>query len=1429
LIATPEFKKFACATLLAMATTHGVCQTYQINSGNVKQSGQKGAASSSPGQQLGWGSNIQNARLARAAELALQRGDHAEAIDYAERAAQSTPNDAQLWFLLGYAARLDGKYGRAVDAYDRGLKLSPGAVEGLSGLAQAYSLMGRNDEAERLLKQILASNPGRTNDVLLLGNLYLQGGNYAGAVDALGRAERMAPGARSELLLAIAYQHLNQPAQANHYLELAKMRAPNDPDVLRALAGYYRQTGEYSKAIDQLKAIHNPKPDVLAELAYTYQLAGQPDESARLYAQAADAMPRDLALQLSAAQAQVSAGSIDRAEPFLSRASKIDPTYYRLHAIRGEIAQLQDRDADAVTEYSAAVAHLPAAPVEGQLYAIQLHMDLESLYKNLGESAQQQQQLQAARAEIGPMDIQGGERASFLRLRALVKMESGEDASALQDMQASLALTPNDPNSLQIDGDLLVKLNRPQDAIMAYRKILAIDPRSRSALTSLGYASRIAGDDQQAEKYFELLARDYPHLYTPHLALGDLYSSRQEYRKALEQYSQGYAMAPDNASIVAGGINAALEEHDLALAGTWNSRVRDTMASVPTVMREQERYFYFTGRYQESADIGRKAIQVLPHDREVVIYLGYDLLHLNQYDELQALTKRYENVFPKEADIPLLAGYVYKHNGDSEPALEEFTKAIQINPQVETAYVNRGFVLNDLHRPAEAASDFRAALKLAPNDGQTHLGLAFAELNLEHPQAAIHESEVAEHLLGDSEMVHVIRATAYGRERRLDKSAMEYRAALRFDPKDGTLYLGLGNILFSERQYQDALTQLQLAERFTPDNAQAYAMTARIYANLQDRTQALAAIAIAEKYAASMPEPTAGLKRQTVTASDIYISTGEAFLTLGDRKAALTRFTRALDVPHSDRVGVRLAIAQLMANEGRYPDAERQIALAQMEAEAGDTEPMTADQYVQAAGVLQQMHEYDLSQTYLERASVKGASDTTVRIARANNYLALGDTARAAAELAGVKEDEDSDSDYAYLLAQAGVYQQEHNSTEALTSFAQAASVAGQDQTAEQSLLLAGSSEGYRLNRKLSVIGNVIVQPIFEDSTVYVLDSKLDSPSGPVAPTASSELPPPRSSLETDGIAAYHLHLNGLPNAGGFVQERNTTGTTSIPAAIQPTVHRNTFDTVMNFGVAPTVHLGTNAVTFNTGVQETIRRDTDTPILVNQNLFRAFSYFTTTSFLDAVSASGYFIYETGPYTEEPLSSRTFTGAFDFRVGAPWSKTALVTGYGATDQNFTSKVPCVAGEDIYPCGTSENYYTSSYIGLSHDFGSKLKAEAIVEDLRSWRAVPFFGRNSSAISQALRPAGTITYQPARNWEVQANTSFESTRGFHVYDMTQNGASVSYTRPLSRSFDAATGEVHLKYPIRFSVGLQEETFPNFSSGSNQQFKPYFSINLF
>jgi tetratricopeptide (TPR) repeat protein len=1359
----------------------------------------------SQAQQLGWGSNIQNARLARAAQMALERGDHAQAFEYAKRASEAAPNDPQLWFLLGYAARLNGKNQQSVDAYSQGLRLNPSALDGISGLAQTYSVMGKSEDAERLLKQALAADPRRANDWLVLGDLYMRAADYTSALDALNHAERVHPDARSELLIGICYEHLKQIDMASHYFELARKHAPDNPEVQRSMAGYFREVGKYPEAITALKSIRNPKPDVIAELGYTYQLDGKLADSARLYAQAANAVPKDISLQLSAAQAEVATGSIDQASPFLQRAAEIDPNYYRLHAIRGEIARQREQVGEAIKEYNIALTRLPAEPPEGPLYGIQLHIDLLELYtadRNPGAAAEQ---LKTAQEQIDGLNEQGPGRAPFLRLRALIKMHAGNLDGALSDVKDALAINAADPNGLQLNGDILMKLGRTEDAIDVYKRILAVDANNRFALISLGYASRAAGRDQAAEKYFQRLAQADPSLYVPYLALGDLYTARREFKQAQAAYEKGYALAPKSALIVAGGMNAAVESHDLNLGATWLSRTTSDMLEEPQVLREKERYLNFKGDYQQSAEVAQQAIKVLPQDRDVVVYFGYDLLYLNRYDELLALTKQYEDVLPKEPDIPLLAGYVHKHQGLAQQAEQDFTETINRDPEAKTAYVNRGYMFNDLRRPQEAAADFETALKLDPHDGEAHLGLAYSYLDLHKNEGALRQADLAELALGDSKNIHVIRATAYGRQDMMAKAAAEYRAALKFAPDDGALHLGLANTFFTQRQYRDAVDELQTAERYSPNDPSVYAMLARCYASLDDRDQTIRYVQFAEQHL----QPVPGSPNSSDKQSEIFVSTGQALSTLGDHAGAMDRFRKALAAPDSNRVSVRLAIAQVMAQQGQGEEAEREIALALMEAAGGATEPPSGSQFVLAADVFRSMHDYQLSQNYLHRAKTAGAPDAAVRIGLANNYLALGDTAKAHAELDAVKAAADGAPDYQYLLARANVYRQEHNNTLALTSFARASNAEGDDQTAQEGLLQAGADEGLRITPKVSVLSDFSVGPEFEDSTVYVLDAKLDAPF-PVPPSDTSQLPPPRSSLQTQWTGAFHLHVSHVPTPSGFYQISNMRGDISVPAT-NSIVNRNTTDNTINFGLNPTVNIGTNVLTFNTGIQTTIRRDSESPVEMNQNLFRVFTYMSTSSFFNVLSMSGYIIHESGPFTESDLHSRTWTAALDFRVGAPWGKNALVTGWGATDQLFT------------PVNT-EDYYTSSYIGFEHRFSERWNARAELDDLRAWRV---FGANSGT-AQNVRPAAMVDFRPNRSWDIQANTAFSSTREYHVYDVTQNGFSVTYARPFHRKFHDDSGTVELQYPIRFSAGMQGETFFNFPGGQNQ-LRPYVRISLF
>ncbi len=1385
------------ASLLATALSCAArAQTYKVGGDSPPQT-QNDADKTSQQKSLGWGSNIETARLARAAEQALKNGNYSSAMDYAQRATQAAPNDPHLWFLLGYAARLARKSQISVDAYNRGLRLDPSSLDGLSGLAQTYNTMGRRDEAERILTQVLSVDPKRSNDAEVLGEILLRSGEYDKSLTVLARAEAIEPSARVELLMAVSHERLKQFDQANHYLELAKSRAPNNPEVERALAGFYRETGNYPAAIAALKAIHGANPEVRAELAYTYQLDGQPEESATLYSQAANALPNDVNLQLSAAQAQLAAGSVERAEPFLKRAASIDPEHYRLHAIRGEIARLEERNGEAIQEYNAAIAHLPETPAEGPLYGIQLHLNLVELYKGVQNDAAFKNHLQIAQSQIGGLDQRGSNRSEFLRLRAMIEMYAGDLAGAGDDVKEALSLKPKDPNNLQLSGDLLVKLGQPEEAIAVYRQILTIDANNRFALTSLGFVSREAGHDKEAEKYFERLAAAHPKLYVPYLALGDMYAARRDFTKAEASYHKAHDLAPTNSLIVAGGMNAAIEAKRFPVAAEWLSVATPEMQQQPLVMREKERYLSWIGDFEKSAEVGREAIKKLPGDRDVVVYLGYDLLHLERYDELQELTARYDQLLPKEADIPLLAGYVHKHSGQLEAAQQDFTRALERDPNVVTAYVNRGYVLKDLHKPAEATTDFQTALRFEPKNGEAHLGLAYTSLDLHRPRVALREVQLAEREMGDSTPIHLIRATAYGDEGSLTKAVAEYRIALKSAPNDAGLHLALGDTLYGLFRYSDAISEFQTAEKLAPANSLVYAKLARSYAQLHDRENTLKNVQLAENYA----------HQEQKGESTILLSTGEALALLGDQAAAMQRFEAALAAPDSDRMEVRLAIAKQMVAKGQLDDAQRQIALGLMEARTGETPPPTGREWIEAADLFLGMHDFQLAESYYQHALTTGTGETEVRLGLANTYLAIGDTARAEAQISSIDKSDQNDPTYQYLLTKASIYRQQHHNTQALTAFAQAADAAGQDPTADRELMQAAGDEGLRITPNFSFLSEFSVSPVFEDTTVYPLDAKLDV----ALPGRQNLLPPPRSSIQTEWTGAYHLHLGNFPDASGFFQVRNAQGQISVPSA-DSIVNRDTTDYSFNFGLNPTLHFGTNVLTFNAGIQETIQRDSEDPYDMNQNLFRQFLYMSTSSFFNMVSVSGYAIREAGPFTESLQHSRDLSGAVDFRVGRPWGKTFFLAGWGARDEQFNPII-------------REFYYTSVYAGIERRVSNWFTFRAVAEDLRAWRVE----ESQYAIAQALRPAGSVQFTPTRNWRIEGNFAYSRNMSFHAYDAVQSGFAVSYALPIHRTFKDEGQNVGLVYPIRFSAGMQQENFFNFTGGNTQQLRPYVSITIF
>jgi tetratricopeptide (TPR) repeat protein len=1379
------------ASSLCLLSLPSLLRAQDIDLGSSSQS-KSGKQKNSSGQAMGWGASIEVSRNARAAEDELKRGNHAAAAAAAERAVKAAPQNARLWFLLGYASRLSGQYERSVQAYQQGLKLEGNNLDGLSGLAQTYQRMGRLNEAGQLLLRVINAAPKRENDLLMAGELFLQSGDTRQGVALLSRAESLHPSSHAEVMLAIAYIRLKQPDRAKQMLEQARRRDPKNPSVARAVANFYREQHDYKAAIAALKSAPGQNADVLADLAYSYELDGDQRQAAETYSRAANLAPRQIGLQLSAAQAELRLTEMDRARSFLARAQQIDPNHYRLHALNAQLAHAENHPADAIREYKMAIDHLPNAAVpEGQLYPIQLRLNLAEIYRETGDNQAARVQVATAETLVNQLHIEGPARAEFLRVRASIRLGGNDMEGADNDLKEALRLDPDNIAITLQYANLLWHAKRSDEAVKTYAEVLKREPKNRYALEAMGYIAREKNDNTTAERYFNQFASDYPDDYVPHLALGDLYTATTQFDRANASYEQANKRAPRNAVVIANAANAAIQAGNFTVAADWVGRATGAMLDDPRVQRERQRVLFHQGKYPESAALGYQALAQLEYDRNASVYLAYDLYNLGRFDETIALTERYSRLLPNEPNFPLLTGHVHKQNQLLQQSVEDYTEAIRRDPKMVEAYVNRGYVLNDLQNPDAAIQDFHAALDLQPSNGVAHLGLAFSELQLHHGRNALDETAAAEKLLGESGAIHLARATAYRDLRLLDKAEQEYDAALKYAPDDLKLNLALADTEIHARRYSAAIRTLTAALAISPDDPEIYAQLANAHAELHQRDQTIRYIDAAEK--------------QSPNSSPVLLNTGTALLTLGDQGAAMERFTRALNAPDANRVEARLLFARVFVKRRKFDTAQQQIALAFAESRIGEAAPVTADDFIEAANLFLAMHDFDLARRYLERAHKAGAADEVVAIGLANSAIAEGRTSEAQNQLAKLGDPAEFANNFDYTMAQANIYWQQHQQFHAMTAFARANQLGGEDDTAEFAMQQAAGEQGVQVNRRISFNSDVQAHPIIDDATILGLDRQI------FHNAQGGAIPPPRSSFETLWTTGYRADLGKYPSLSGFFQVRNARGQISLPSE-ELILNRDTWDYSMNAALNPVLKLGSTTLTFNTGLQFTLRRDKESPVELNQNLFRQFVYVSTNAIGNWLTVQGEAFHEAGPFSEQTLHSREMGARLQFIVGRPWGRTQFITAYGTRDLLFRPLI-------------REFHSTSTTAGLQHEFSDKLRVAVLGEYIRSWRVQDL----NYWIAQAMRPAAEIEWKYSRRWTANGSFAFSRGEGIHDYDNVQSSFLISYIKPLRRNVSDGFGKVPVEYPIRFSVGFESANYFSFAGHNQTILRPVVRLTLF
>lgn len=129
---------------------------------------------------------------------------------------------------------------------------------------------------------------------------------------------------------------------------------------------------------------------------------------------------------------------------------------------------------------------------------------------------------------------------------------------------------------------------------------------------------------------------------------------------------------------------------------------------------------------------------------------------------------------PEFADAYNNRGVAYQALGDYEAAIEDYTRAIEANPEYAIAYRNRGLAYLDLGDDDAAIEDFSAAIEIDPNYADAYYSRAYVYLQTDQYELAIEDYTRVIELIPGVATYFLSRGFTYELNGDAEESAADY-------------------------------------------------------------------------------------------------------------------------------------------------------------------------------------------------------------------------------------------------------------------------------------------------------------------------------------------------------------------------------------------------------------------------------------------------------------------------------------------------------------------------------------------------------------------------------------------------------------------------------------------------------------------------------
>ncbi len=362
-----------------------------------------------------------------------------------------------------------------------------------------------------------------------------------------------------------------------------------------------------------------------------------------------------------------------------------------------------------------------------------------------------------------------------------------------------------------------------------FKKAVNLDPEFAIAHNNLGLAYKALDQNKEALSSFQTAIDLDPKYKKPYLNIGSTYLAQKKYDKVLEFYQKALEIDPDYALAyyAIGNFYFSQKKYPEAIASIQKSQKLDP--KYLNTYKLLADIFVNQGQPQRAIDELNKGLKVKEDDG---LYTALSQIYRDLGD-----TKKSEELFAKGLSLQPNSSTVYQFNlglkfkreGKFKEAKEQLTKALNLAPKDKDTHIALAQVEGELKNYDEAIKLLQKALTIDPEDINIYdeLGTAYSEKG--DYQAAITTYKKALTLdlkvQKPSDIARVyenLGLVYHNNTKQFDLAEEAFKNALKYDPKQATIYINLGETYRVKGMLKEAASQQRIALQLDPKNALAH-------------------------------------------------------------------------------------------------------------------------------------------------------------------------------------------------------------------------------------------------------------------------------------------------------------------------------------------------------------------------------------------------------------------------------------------------------------------------------------------------------------------------------------------------------------------------------------------------------------------------------